>query len=367
MDTNSTTREFRQVRSARPGRRWLAAIVTSIAAFCTLASNGAASAETVELKVSHWLPPSSAINQELIRWASELEAKSKGRLKLSIFPSSQMGPVTRQFDLARTGVADMAFFLHGAVPGRFALTELAQLPYAFNPEVGGITQKALSGADASAILTSLAPQLVSEYEGTRILYIIASPNIGLFFNKAVVHKPSDMKGMRIRHNGPIPAKMIDAWGATPASIAPVELADALEKGTLNGMTFNYEAVQSFQVGPSVKSVTEINAYAVTFALVINAKRYDALPPDLRALIDETTGVQAARRVGAKYDEAEAVGRRYLLDNKAEIFVPTVEQLQAFKTPVMPLVKETIDADQAKGLPAQKFYDALRTAVNAAKR
>ena len=339
----------------------------SLGVALALSAAGTAFAQSVELKVSHYLPPNQTINQELTRWAADLDKKSNGRLKITIFPAGQMGPITRQFDLARTGVADAAFFLHGATPGRFPLTELMQLPFAFNPQSGAISQKPLNSAEASAVATGMASQLAGEYEGTRLLYLIASPNIGLFFNKAMVHKPADMKGMRIRQNGPLPAKMIEAWNATPAAIAPVGLADALEKGTVNGMTFNYEAAQSFQLGSSIKSVTEINAYAVTFALVINAKKYESLPADLRKLIDDSSGVEEARRVGAKYDEAEAMGRKYVLDNKAEIVVPTAEEQQAFKAPVTALIQETIDAEQAKGLPARKVYDDLRLRVNQVKR
>ena len=358
---------------APPGRRGrgmrslLKSLVATIGAGLALAISTSAMAQTFELKVSHYLPPNQTINQELTRWVAELAEKSKGRLQVKVFPSGQMGPVTRQFDLARTGVADVAFFLHGATPGRFALTELMQLPYAFNPEAGGVLQKPLNSAEASAIATNLASQLTKEYEETKILYLIASPNIGLFFNKAVVRKPSDMKGMRIRHNGPMPAKMIEAWGATPAAIAPVELADSLEKGTVNGMTFNYEAAQSFQLASSIKSVDEISAYAVTFALVMNEKKYESLPPELRKLIDDSTGVEAARRVGAKYDEAEAAGRKYLLENKVNIIVPTNEEQQAYRTVVLPLAKEVIDSQQQKGLPARKFYDDLRARVNQEKR
>ncbi|MEO7243235.1 MAG: hypothetical protein ABIW85_10020, partial [Variovorax sp.] len=97
--------------------------------------------QPIELKVSHYLPPNHTIAVELIRWADTLEKKSNGRLKVSVFSSGQMGPITRQYDLARTGVADIAYLLHGATPGRFPLTELASLPYAFNPEVGGKLQK----------------------------------------------------------------------------------------------------------------------------------------------------------------------------------------------------------------------------------
>ena len=338
-------------------------IRTALLGVCVMGMSLAAMAETIELKVSHYLPPNHTIHQELTRWAAEVGEKSGGRLKVTVFPAGQMGPITRQFDLARTGAADVAFFLHGALPGRFALTEVSHLPYTFYPDGAS---KPVTAAQASAIMTSLAPQLAAEHEGTRILYVISSPNVSLFFNKAVVHRPADMKGMRIRHNGPIAAQMIELWGATPAAVAPAELADALQKGTVDGMTFNYEGAQSFQFAPVTKSVTENNAYGGSFALVINAKKYESLPPDLKKVIDSTTGVDAAQRVGAAYDKAEATGREYFLANKVEIVVPTADERKAFQTPVMPLVGKTIDALESKGLKARKLYDDIRAQVNASK-
>lgn len=338
----------------------------TIGAALAVAPWGVGAAETIELKVSHYLPPNHTIHKELLQWADDLARKSGGRLKLTIFPSGQMGPITRQYDLARTGVSDVSYFMHGSMPGRFPLTELAQLPYAFNPDTDAGLRSPLSVAKASAVATSLAARLAKEHEGTRILYVIAQPNLSLFLNKQKVVKPDDLKGMRLRHNGPMPAKMIAAWGATPAAVAPVELADALEKGTVNGMTFNYEAAQSFQLGPAVKQVTEINAYAVTFALVMNSKKYDALPADLRQLIDESTGPGAASRVGAKYDEAEALGRKYLIANKTEIYVPTSEDAKTFRAPVMPLIEDAVKAAEDKGLSARQFFSELRNRVNTVK-
>ena len=322
--------------------------------------------QPIELKVSTFVPPNHTINIELLRWSTDLEKKSNGQLKVQVFSSSQMGPITRQYDLARTGVADVAWCLLGATPGRFPLSDLSTLPYAFNPERGGALHKPLSGADASAVLTALTsatPEITKEFEGTRVLYQVVAPTIGLFFNKATVHAPVDMKGMRIRHNGPLSAKIIEAWGATPAAVAPVELADALQKGTVDGMTFNYEIADSLQIASAVKSVTEVNAYATTFALVMNQKKYESLPADLRKLIDDSSGVDAARRVGARFDVAEASGKRYMVDNKVVIIAPTAVEQQAFKKPLAPLTDEVIKAAEAKGLPARKVYDDLRARVN----
>lgn len=349
--------------TSAPSKRLFLAACASL---MLVTAGSAVAADPIEIKVSHYLPPQHTINKELNRWAEELNIKSQGRLKVSVFPSGQMGPINRQFDLARTGVADAAFLLHGALPGRFPLTELAQLPYVFNPESGSTMKKALNNADASAILTGLDGDLAKEHAGTHILYMIASPTISLMFDRPGVRSPADMRGMRVRHNGPASAKMIEAWGATPAAVAPVELSDALAKGTVNGMTLTYEGARAFQVGPAVKSVAEVNAYAITFALVMNDKKYRSLPADLRKLIDDSTGVEAARRIGGEFDKAEAAGRQYLVDSKADIYVPTAEDQKAFRNPVLPLVNEALEKGAADGLPSRKFYDTLRNRVNGLK-
>ena len=74
------------------------------------------------------MPPNHTFQKELLRWADELDKASSGRLKLRIYPASQLGPVQRQFDLVKSGVADIAVGLHGATPGRYPLTEVVSLP-----------------------------------------------------------------------------------------------------------------------------------------------------------------------------------------------------------------------------------------------
>lgn len=320
-----------------------------------------ARAQTIELKVSHYMPPNHQIHKDLEAWSQDLARKSGGRLKLSIFPAAQMGPMARQYDLARSGVADLAFFLHGALPGRFPITEVAQLPYVFNRAENGVS-KALTTSEASRILTELTPQLAAEYEGTKPLFFISTPTLSLFFNRPAIRTPAAMRGLRLRHNGPIASAMLEAWGASPASVPPTELADALAKATIAGMIFNYEAAKSYQVAEGLKSVTEINASASTFALVMNAEKYKSLPDDLRKLIDETTGPAAAKRIGAIYDEAENEGRAYLRAANVDIVDLSPTERAAFEDAVKPLVATYLDKAQAKTPKAKAFYEELRAAV-----
>ena len=87
-----------------------------------------ANAQVTELKASLFVPPGNVFHRAMIAWADELKQKSQGRLIIKIFPAGQMGPAPRQFDLARTGVADIAVIFTGLTPGRFPLTELANVP-----------------------------------------------------------------------------------------------------------------------------------------------------------------------------------------------------------------------------------------------
>src|SRR5690348_345697 len=95
------------------------ALLTFAAASTGLFFAATAQAQNVELKVSMFAPPSLSFNKEFVIVAQELEQKTQGRLKLALFHSSQLGPAPRQYDLVRTGVADIAYHLTGFTPGRF--------------------------------------------------------------------------------------------------------------------------------------------------------------------------------------------------------------------------------------------------------
>ncbi len=322
--------------------------------------------EPIQLKATHWLPPVHQIHKELTRWSEDLAKRSGNKIAITVLPAGQMGPPQRQFDLARTGVADIGYFLPGLTPGRFPMADLFQLPFLFNRE--GELDKPLTAAQASAIATTVADDLnkQTEFEGTKILYSIVSPSGSLFMAKATVRKPDDLKGLRIRHNGPVGAAQLAAWGATPVAVAPAEVADVMDKGTIDGMIFNYEGGRAFQIGNAVKKVTELNWAGTAFTLVINKAKYNSLPADVRALIDETTGVEGARRVGALYDAAEAAGREYFAKGGTEFIRPTPEEFIAFNNPLKATQEQMLAEREAKSLKARELYARIRKLVGDAK-
>lgn len=311
---------------------------------------GAAGAETV-LRASTFLPPNHTWNNAIEEWGAELTEKSGGELRVEIYPAGQLGPPPRQFDLVTSGAAEMAVILHGATPGRFAMTELAGLPLV-TPSSGNTSEI------MSRRLTELAPDyLAEEHPGTKILWMAVTPPLKFHLADTDPSDLSALDGLRIRYAGSVWQQVIEAMGASPVPVPPAEAADAMSKGVVDGATFPYEATQSFDLAPVTNYSMEPGIASATFALVMSQSAYDGLSPEQQAIIDETTGPDRAEWYGAKWDEGEAAGRQYMVDGGVEIVTLEDAQLDELRSQYQPIVDSAVEAVAGRGMPAQEFVDA----------
>ena len=310
-----------------------------------------ASAQTAELKVSHFLPPNHTFQKAMVAWSDEIEKQSAGRLKLRIYPAGQLGGgPNRQFDAARNGVVDIAISLHGATPGRYAMTELASLPFV-SPSPGN------ASAVTSRRLSELAPEYLSkEHEGLRILWMAITPPL-MFHSKTPIRTIADFKGKRIRYAGVQFKNIIDSLGAVPLLVPPQETQDGLAKGIIDAATFPYEGAASFDIATVAKYTLEPGVSAATFAVVMNPAKYASLADDLKALIDKTTGPDAAAEFGASWDEAEQEGKTAMLAKGTQVSTLAKDELELMKATFKPQVETAIGEIEGQGKPGRKFFEA----------
>jgi TRAP-type transport system periplasmic protein len=330
------------------GRRFLPAWAMIAVAVGLVAP---AAAQTIELKVSHFLPPNHTFQKAMVAWGEQLERDSGGKLKLRIYPAGQLaGGPNRQLDAARNGITDVAISLHGATPGRYAVTELASLPFV-SPNAGN------ASAIASKRLTELAPAyLAKEHEGLRILWTAVTPPL-MFHSRSPIKKIDDFKGLKIRYAGIQFKNLIDGLGAVPLPVPPQETQDALSKGIVDAATFPYEGAASFDIGTVAKNTLEPGVSSATFAVVMNPAKYDSLPADLRALIDKTTGPAAAEAFGKTWDEAEVHGKQSLLAKGVRVTTLPADEVAKMKQAFSKQIDEAIAVVEKKGLPGRKFFEA----------
>ncbi|HJN21893.1 MAG TPA: ABC transporter substrate-binding protein, partial [Alphaproteobacteria bacterium] len=87
-----------------------------------------AAAETV-LRLSNWVPQSHVITRNILApWAKDVVRVTDGRVRVEML-KTPLGKPPAHYDIARDGLADITIGVHGYTPGRFILTQIAELPF----------------------------------------------------------------------------------------------------------------------------------------------------------------------------------------------------------------------------------------------
>src|SRR3954464_3634991 len=135
-------------------------ILVAVLVACSLP---ASAQDKFEVKVAEFVAAQHFMTQWLVKWGEKLEKASGGRLAFKHFPGAQMAPAPAHYDFARTGQADVAWFLHGGTPGRFPLTEIVSLPFMVG--IAELGTKVMNDHDLRA------KYLDAEHKGVKVLIL----------------------------------------------------------------------------------------------------------------------------------------------------------------------------------------------------
>ena len=325
---------------------------------CLLAALGLAwssalfAQQKIEMKLAYFVGDQHAMSQWLIKWSEQLEKGSGGRIAVKRFPSAQMGPTPQHYDFARTGQADVTWFLHGGTPGRFPLTEIVNLPFMVGSAEVGI--KVLNDSQLRA------KYLDAEHKGVKILMLLTHQPGGPHTTRKPIRALDDFKGLRLRFASPTVRDFVQALGAAPMGVQPTEVSDQLQKGTLDGAFMDYGGAGiAFKLGGIIKYSTELYSYVTSFGIAMNQDFWNKLPPDLKKLVtDSVTGKE--KEVGQAWDALDVPGKKFLVDGGAE----AIRFSPAENAKVRKIGAEVSEAKikelEGKGLPARAVYNMMRS-------
>lgn len=331
-------------------------IVTLIAgASTTVFAGGHASAQkTFTLKLANF----TSIHSTTARWfetkKKEVAEKSGGRLKIEVFYGSAMGPMPRHYDMARTGVADMSFFQHGVTRGRFPLIELTHAPYLFPDGAKGALVAAKTAADMKD------EYFAAQHKGTRSIWTVFNRPSGVYDGSKPIRSLADLKGRRYRAPTPTDVAMLKALGALPIGMPATHMAENLQKGTIDGVVTDPMGIFAFKLGGMVKYYTPMFVSVISFGLVINPKAYDALPKDLKALVDDLGSKKSAVQM-ADWSWGHDFPRfsKYMKGAKL-VNIPLAPAADmAMRAQAKKVIAGRIAALEKKGLPGRVVFNKLK--------
>ncbi|MBT9371695.1 DctP family TRAP transporter solute-binding subunit [Rhizobium sp. CSW-27] len=258
-----------------------------VTAALLLGSVFAASAET-QLKLAHAAPETDLQQTMSLYFKEQVEARSKGAIKVTIFPQGQLGNDAQMIDGARSGIIDIVISGLNNFTGLVPQAGVFELPFMFPNR--NVAYKVLDGEIGKGISAQF------EQYGLKVLGYPENGYRNITNNRGPIHKPEDLKGLQMRvNNSRALNDMFALLGANPQQIPVAELYTALETGVVDAQDHPVGIVVSFKFNEVQKylSLTQ-HAYS-PLAMVMNDRKLKSLKPEEQAILVEVAKDAIARQ------------------------------------------------------------------------
>lgn len=308
--------------------------------------------KTVNMKVSIWLPPAHPLVPATQAWAADIDKASGGTIKMTIFPSEQLGKAFDHYDMARDGIADITYINPGYQPGRFPIIAAGQLPFTFNDGKKG----------TQALNEWYKKYAATEMKDTKLCFaFIHDP--GTIHGKKKIVVPSDLNGVKVRPAQSTIGEMVKLLGGTNVQASAPEARDAIERGVADEIAFPWGSIFLFGIDKVTKYHIDAPLYSTVFTYNINLKTYDSLSPAQKKVMDDHCSPEWAAKISDPWTEFEANGR---VKMKAlaghEVYPLTAEQLDQWKKATAPLRDSWAESVKKAGGDAAAIDAELKAAL-----
>ncbi len=315
-----------------------------------------AHAETITLKISHFLPSSHPTQTVFLEpWAKKIEEKTQGKVKFEIYSAgSAFGHVASQLDQVRAGAVDIVHGLTGIPRARLPRTSLIDMPFLVK-----------SSDAASHTLWQLYQDgdLAPDYKGLKVLALHAH-NAGLIHTRGKqVVTMTDLKGLRIRTPSQAISMMLRTLGATPVGLPPTQVYESLQKGVIDGNVFPYEAIQSFKLHEVLDYHLDAKVYTTSFYFAMNARKFASLPKDIRDAIESVSGQTLVSKFGPWWDKWDQGGLLNIQKKGNPITLLPDSQRHKWRTALTPMIEDYLQSIEKLGVEnARDIYAKMQKSI-----
>ena len=207
-----------------------------------------------------------------------MEERSGGRLKLTIFPSSQMGGERDMIEALQMGSLDMTLVATAPLSNYTDDFQVLDLPYIFR-----------SYEHAFSVLDSeIGRGMLDSLEPSGIIGLQFFENgLSRIETPMLVTKPSEMAGLKIRSmENMLQVDAYNALGANGIAMAFGEVPTSLQTGVLTALGLTYPTLWTMSFYTSVPYILETGHFYSAAPLLFSKITYDKLPADLQQIVKE---------------------------------------------------------------------------------
>lgn len=305
-------------------------------------------AETINLTFSVFFPPTHAHAIASMEMAKEIEKRTNGQVKITVFPGGTLTKAPVCYDGVVKGISDLGHSAFAYTRGRFPLMEAVDLPF-------GYPNGKIATRVAYEFYKKMNPE---ELQDVKVLTIHAH-GPGVLAAKKDVNSLDDMKGMKIRCTG-LSSKLAEALGAAPVAMPQNAAYEALQKGVVEGTFCPIEVLKGWKQGEVIDYVIETKSlgYTTSMFVVMNKEKYNSLPPDVQKVFDEV-GEEWVDVHGKVWDDADKEGRAFVEELGKSIHSLSPEQEIQWIEAIQPIIDDYQTRMEEKGLPGKEAVEVIR--------
>lgn len=316
----------------------LAAVVASAVLFSANAT------ADISLRFGYEAPRSDSQHAAAKKFNELLKEKTKGEIKLSLFPDSTLGNAQTMIAGVRGGTIDLEMSGSPNFSGLVSNLNVIDIPFIFKDRAH--VYKVLDGEIGQGLLKEL------EDKGLKGL---AFWDVGFrsFTNsKHPVKTPDDIKGLKVRTNqNPMYIQAFTLLGGNPVPMPLSELYTALETRAVDAQEHPVGIVWSSKLYEVQKYLTLTNHGYTPLLLVMNKAKFDALSPEL-----QTAMLEAAKEAGAYQRDLNEKNEKEIIENMKKAGIEVIESVDTKP------FKDIIEADVRKSF-VEKNGDTLIKAID----
>jgi len=308
------------------------ALIAAAASSLFIACSSFAQQAPIVIKFSHVVAPDTPKGKGAERFKQLAEERTKGRVKVEVYPNSQLYKDKEEIEALQLGSVQMlAPSLAKFGPLGVKEFEVFDLPFIFKdtPAFRAVTEGPV-GAD---LFKKLEPKGIKGLAYWDNGFDVMSANKPL-------HHVADFKGLKMRIQS---SKVLDAnmraLGAIPQVMAFSELYQALQSGVVDGAENTPSNVYTQKLHEVQKYIAVSDHGHISYAVIVNKKFWDGLPADIR------TTLEGAMKDATKYanEIAEAENKEALdkikASGKATVYNLTPAEAEEWKKAMIVVHKD----------------------------
>ncbi|MQA39811.1 TRAP transporter substrate-binding protein [Rugamonas aquatica] len=305
--------------------------IALLAVTAALSINAYAQAPIV-IKFSHVVATDTPKGQAAERFKQLAEKATNGRVKVEVYPNSQLYKDKEELEALQLGAVQMlAPSLAKFGPLGVKEFEAFDLPYIFPSKTA--LYNVTEGEIGKSLMKKLEPKGITGLAFWDNGFKVMSANKPL-------HNVADFKGLKMRIQS---SKVLDAQmralGANPQVLAFSEVYQALQTGVVDGTENPPSNMYTQKMHEVQKYVTVSNHGYLGYAVIVNKKFWDGLPADIRTALDKAMKDATTFEKAIAQRDNDLALEAIKKAGKTEIYTPSVKEQADWRKALLPVQKD----------------------------